>query len=589
MKVHTGEEYNNFENWQRETTALKIFNRFHSQHIVRGIGAFKYHGKYYILMEWADGGDLEKMWSKNPSPHLDLTAAKVAQFLKQFRELANALNSMHNYKPDGQLPGQVLPKEEENETKPSMEAERLIGIKLPNNTGQSSGLKVPGNLISKPMDLEIMEPTFVDHESSGGTTKSKNSHDQHVHFEDFEMEVPEIKVTNDESDILENWRHGDLKPANIVSFAAEDSSSWLGTLKLADLGRARQHLNKTAKRRNTVEQFTTYPYDPPEVWAGLSGRSRGVDIWSFGCVLLESLIWLFFGLDELFVFQNRTITFGSLYWSPDSMHRKTAKRNVATFDWMKDLLVMDPECQPSGRESALRDLVQLITDKLLVIQPPDDYDVYQKGCRINCKSLVTELDRIIDRGEQDPSYLFSGHSREEVTAPQLPQGLQSDEGEKENFLTTEVRLTGANVNQRRVAAPWEARPLHGSNERVDSYIHDFEDKWHYVDDIPFASRMLQRPTIDISKLLPKETSSVLCDICELVDFNSPNFEIKCSLGQLRRRKEQEGCELCSLLLRAAERDSDRDWVEFDISESGIRVNGNPGLPALIIRRTEGTF
>jgi serine/threonine protein kinase len=100
------------------------------------------------------------------------------------------------------------------------------------------------------------------------------------------LEVPKINGPTP----AENWRHGDLKPANILGFE-DQGESLLGTLKLADLGRARQHANATKERSATLERCSTREYDPPEVWAGLEKeRSRFVDIWSFGCVLLESLI-----------------------------------------------------------------------------------------------------------------------------------------------------------------------------------------------------------------------------------------------------------------------------------------------------------
>lgn len=549
MKLHTGKEYDNFANWQRETEALKVFNELHNPHTVRGIGAFTQRGKHFILMEWADGGDLGKVWTETPNPHINLTQARVAQFLKQFRGLAHALNEMHDYKivSDGNLPGVVLPRKEEIEA-------------------------------SNPVDKPGSEESAIEGHHPPG---------RHVHFKEPESEV---KI-NEPSGKVDNWRHGDLKPDNILSFREQDRTSWLGRLKLADLGRAKKHMDKTGARVGTTEIFSTLPYDPPEVWTSLGldqGRSRLVDIWSFGCVLLESVIWLLFGVDNLATFKDRSSTIGSLYWTVRSIHIKKVNLNEVTFEWISRLLKEDPECQASEKGSALRDLILLIRSKLLVIELPADSDVYEPGRRINSKTLVKELDEIIQKGKEDPLYLFSGYGRAEITMPEITQVPVIIEQEKSQYLHPDVNLNGGNVAQNRASAPWPARPVGGYGERIDSYIHDFDDKWQYVDDTSFASQLIRRPEIDMKRLLPKNTSSILCKSCRS-DLSALDFKINCPLAELRRRKEEEGCEFCAMLLRTAEKFPNRGWVEFDRVESGLRMNKSAGLPVLTIRRTSGRF
>ena len=48
-------------------------------------------------------------------------------------------------------------------------------------------------------------------------------------------------TSDDVSNVDENWRHGDLKPDNILRFARKGSKA-LGTLKIGDLGLAKQHM-----------------------------------------------------------------------------------------------------------------------------------------------------------------------------------------------------------------------------------------------------------------------------------------------------------------------------------------------------------
>jgi hypothetical protein len=62
-----------------------------------------------------------------------------------------------------------------------------------------------------------------------------------------------------------NWRHGDIKPENILRFTQGDSSKWLGTLKLADLGRAKKHKLVTAQRNTTEkERWRMRWYEPTD-------------------------------------------------------------------------------------------------------------------------------------------------------------------------------------------------------------------------------------------------------------------------------------------------------------------------------------
>jgi serine/threonine protein kinase len=538
MKAHIGQEYDNVGNWRRETKALKVFNGLHNQHTVRGIGAFTQRGKYFILMEWADSGDLEDVWEKTPHPQLNLTATRVAQFLEQFRGLANTLNQMHDYKVESDN-SVVIPKNEETEA----------------------------------------GSAFGDTKSAEAAGDGLPPHDKKVHFE-----TPQVKIEiNEPSGGTENWRHGDLKPGNILSFTEGHSSCWLGTLKLADLGRAKQHMDKTGKRVGTSEMFSTLPYDPLEVWTNLSrGRSRLVDLWSFGCVLLESVIWLMFGLDELCKFKSRTTGIGSLYWTVESIHNRTAKLNELTFEWLDRLLKDDPECRASKRGSAMRDLILLIKKRLLLIELPTDSEVYEEGRRINSKLLVQELDDIIQKGTQDRLYLFSGFSRSDIAAPEIAQVPGVIEQEKNQYLSPDVNLSAANVAQNKASTPWQARYVN------DSYLHDFDDKWQYVDDTSFTSKIIHRLDIGINRLLPEHVSS-LCGRCETLDFSRADIKIKWSLAELRTRARNLHCEFCALLLRTADKSPNKDSVEFDKFSSGLRMNRTPGLPALTIRRTAGRF
>ncbi|KAK7709694.1 hypothetical protein SLS57_008599 [Botryosphaeria dothidea] len=107
-----------------------------------------------------------------------------------------------------------------------------------------------------------------------------------------------------------NWRHGDLKPDNILRFVDSTTAERsLGTLKIADLGLAKLHdVDTNLRAEPTSQRCGTLKYEPPEaLYPHRSPRSRRYDIWSMGCIILESIIWLLYGYDGLEVFNGEMI------------------------------------------------------------------------------------------------------------------------------------------------------------------------------------------------------------------------------------------------------------------------------------------
>ncbi|KAF2823104.1 kinase-like protein, partial [Ophiobolus disseminans] len=89
-------------------------------------------------------------------------------------------------------------------------------------------------------------------------------------------------------------RHGDLKPENILWFRNEEEShedDTIGILKIADFGFADFHSkhSRSNVRRSAVGGFTD-TYKAPEY--DVNQRvSPQYDIWSFGCILLQFVVW----------------------------------------------------------------------------------------------------------------------------------------------------------------------------------------------------------------------------------------------------------------------------------------------------------
>jgi serine/threonine protein kinase len=89
-------------------------------------------------------------------------------------------------------------------------------------------------------------------------------------------------------------RHGDLKPENILWFRDEKSdynSAFLGTLKIADFGFAdfhSEHSRSNVRRSNVGGITDTYRAPEYDVNQRVSPQ---YDIWSFGCILLQFVVW----------------------------------------------------------------------------------------------------------------------------------------------------------------------------------------------------------------------------------------------------------------------------------------------------------
>lgn len=96
--------------------------------------------------------------------------------------------------------------------------------------------------------------------------------------------------------VQEYGRHGDLKPENILWFRSESRGARseqvkLGTLKIADFGFADFHSkhSRSDVRRSKVSGYTQ-TYSAPEF--DVNQRvSPQYDIWSFGCILLQFVVW----------------------------------------------------------------------------------------------------------------------------------------------------------------------------------------------------------------------------------------------------------------------------------------------------------
>ena len=179
---------------------------------------------------------------------------------------------------------------------------------------------------------------------------------------------------------ISSIRHGDLKPENILRFIAGEATegSELGVLKIADMGLAKRHVKRTRDRKCvTSTKYGTLQYEGPEIETSLSPLSRLYDIWSMGCIILDFIIWILYGNNELMRFNDDIKRVSNKREQYFEIVQTEAERGKAILHkvvrgWMKHIEEKDPECQ---QESALRDLLHLVKSQLLVVNLPRDHDM----------------------------------------------------------------------------------------------------------------------------------------------------------------------------------------------------------------------
>lgn len=200
-------------------------------------------------------------------------------------------------------------------------------------------------------------------------------------------------------------RHGDLKPENILCFSQDnnDGSSTPGVrMVITDVGLARDHIERTQFRESTNTRVSTKRYAGPEMdIAPHAPLSRRFDIWSMGCILLEFVIWILYGGEELIRCTETPIT--TFYKvKRDEGERVISVEIEPTVQGWISSISKDSRCA-SG--TAIERLVHLITDKLLVVNVQDPIEssvlveepeqpkarTYASEMRKGLESILTDL------------------------------------------------------------------------------------------------------------------------------------------------------------------------------------------------------
>jgi len=523
--------------WDREAKAHKELNG-RSEHLVQGIGAYhqeaasKGNDTYHIVLEWADGGNLQSFLEECKGPLLDhdlqTSRKRLREVLKQLLGLADAVECMHTESPTSSQssPHKPIGTSPDMPTAASIAGAAVPLLNLPPPKSDQQSQNVPSSVPSDP-STPTKNPVINEPESEP------------------ESEPDPKALGRRKSVDHKNWRHGDIKPENILRFNGKKGTSWFGILKLADLGRAQQHDEKTEFRKSKEkEDFRTIFYEPPDLSEDIFRQAHGkisrlFDIWSMGCVIFETVVCLLYGYDAVDTFQKIERRPGlTPYWEKIEGSSYVVTDGVTR--WMNHILEHD-----AGRKhSAIGDLIILVKERLLQIELPRDSDVYEPGKRTNAKDMKTVLASILETASEDPVYLFDGIENF-PPPPYISEGFPSN-AQTSNRLDPSVIYKGPS-NTPQFLSPSTARLLPnpkrvGHSTRLSQdrdYTDGMIETWQYPDDHQFAQSMLDKyPIEDVDE-------EKLCEYCAKVDMMASELTFETS----RLQESYEDCPLCFLVYR----------------------------------------
>lgn len=417
-------KYNVEDAWENEATALEKISGLRHKHLIQPLAAINRGSDFYIMFEWADGGSLRTLWESQGREPKDLDADRVMCFLEEVSGLAGALSALHNTNRNTKTAKAVNFAKFSNTNSKIAKATPLIATPNTGSKKPRAGQKSV-SFAEKPLMSPTTNIPGISLQEASDDEGSRLSDDGSRSYYSDDSDMSQSEAGED------HWRHGDLKPDNILKVLSSDTeaaSRWLGTLKIADLGLAKQHFEATQRRIDpTTMEYTTARYEAPEAnrFMGIfrNPRSRRFDIWSMGCILLEFVIVLLYGNKglEAFYAENKNLDPGTetLYFTVDKVSSK-ARVSMAASHWIKHIL-NDPEC--NRFQSALGDVVRLVKDRLLVVELPRKGMslIEVEDCRADAAELQERLEAIWKKARDDEEnngdYLFATKNRSGMPIP----------------------------------------------------------------------------------------------------------------------------------------------------------------------------
>jgi serine/threonine protein kinase len=279
------------------------------------------------------------------------------------------------------------------------------------------------------------------------------------------------------------------------------------------------------------ESWRTRWYEPPDLQADLHNLHQGkisrlFDIWSMGCVIFETMLWILYGSDSITQFlranglepEEKSAT---PYWR--KIHGKYEVTKTAK-QWMNHIINNDPE-----GKCAIGDVVKLVRDRLLRIDLPPDSDKFSEGYRTNASDLKDQLGEIIRMAERD-EYLFSGRDRSKYLEPpqsEAPRATESLHAGSGSLLSPK------DAERRKLPM---VRGQATTIQMQREYTNKIQDKWRISDDQDIIETVVEFEDAE---------DPDLCEICENIDLSAS--ELNFTFATLQ--SNLGACDMCDLVYK----------------------------------------
>ncbi|KAL2670254.1 hypothetical protein Neosp_014721 [[Neocosmospora] mangrovei] len=361
-------------------------------------------------------------------------------------------------------------------------------------------------------------------------------------------------------------RHGDLKPENILCF---NSSADLKTLKdhtscvlvISDVGLSRTHDKSTQFRSKTkMVGGETIAYAAPETELYPDrATSRRYDIWSLGCLYLEFVIWLLYGIEELDRF-GREIhgKFYTIMDRPETLQvskMQQAKVNPEVDRWIENIK-KDPRCTTAGgsKQTAISLVVDLIKERLLVTAAnPDPRDPDPEGTQTVSDSggrsndggfhLIVRVPTKIGEGSLDSKVADAGKD-ERAYALEVCDKLDTIIQDAQNGDIEWINLDQHAPESIPHSGPESVTDTASFRRDSTSRSRELDDRWEYIPDEEAAERL----RTSLSQLYQPTKPSELCVRCSGLSIWSRKCSFDDTAANLGRNSTR--CALCRLLSRS---------------------------------------
>ena len=192
--------------WEHEVSALNEVRHLRHPHLIRPLAAINHGLEYYIMFEWADGGSLRDVW-QSEGDDAQLTSTYVMWVVEELVGIAGALAALHNTNHN-------------TKTGLATRAARLLAA------AASGSSRIANRQLeaTRPQTLQVSTIRLQQDSSDDESHRGSNLYRSDANSEDTDME----------SEV--HWRHGDLKPDNVLRFRDPSARHWLGTLKNCRVG-----------------------------------------------------------------------------------------------------------------------------------------------------------------------------------------------------------------------------------------------------------------------------------------------------------------------------------------------------------------